>query len=462
MEIIPGTKDVFGQLPRMKGYTHLALCFPHPGDFRSRETTANALQVATSRIVKALPWIGGAVVHTGSTAAGCTGTFAIARSSATGNILKIQDRSEDCPSYEDILNAKGVSRQFDVTVLSAETSLPDSYTESEGNPAPVLTLTASWIYDSIILDCAAQHNVLDMGGINQFLRLLATSLQAQLSDEGEKFDPNIIETNLRDRLSLFPLLGPDEEKCDHSDLRVTATSNPRKQYQPSGAAGITSELADSKPAFHHFRIQASNLELLKKTAETPSLDDALSAFIWKSLSAVRRRHGNISPETISGFTRAIDCRRSLEVPAEYMGHMAVKTCSKMTFSQIENSSLSEIAAHLRKDVHRIRDRHWLRSLATLIDEEPDKSTFNFGKGFDPETWINASSWAGVEAYQLQFGRLGKPSLIRRPDAKPVQAILIFLPRFENGDMDVLFCLRRFEIIGLRELGDWSQLVEYIG
>lgn len=459
MEVLPGTEDIFGQLPRMKGYTHLALCFLHSGFSGSQERTTGQLRAATSRVTTALPWIGGSVVHirteTGSET-GSTGTFAIARCPATEDILKFQDRSDVYPNLEDIIDAKGPSHQLDVSKLSTETSLPDSYTESDDHPAPVLTLTVSWISCGVILDCAAQHNVMDMGGIDQFLRLLATSLQIQQENEGE-LDPKAIEINLQDRLNLFPLLAPDEEKCDHSELRVPATPNPTQRPRP----GILPWLTTSQPAFHHFRINATNLGTLKFIAETPSADDALSAFIWKSLSAVRQSNGQV-PDAVTGFTRAIDCRRALGVPTEYMGQMAVKTYSKMTLAQIEQSSLAAIAAHLRKDVQRIRDRHWLRSLATLIAQEPDKSTFNFGKEFDPETWINASSWAGVAAYGLEFGRLGKPAIIRRPDAKPVQGILIFLPIFENGDLDIVLCLRKFEIQGLRGLKDWERFAEYIG
>ncbi|OQE18010.1 hypothetical protein PENSTE_c019G07935 [Penicillium steckii] len=451
MDILPGTQDVFGQLPRMKGYTHLALYFPHSDDCVSRENTATALRTATSHITTALPWIGGTVVNTGMQN-GSTGTFAIARCAATEDILKIQDRSDVCPSYEDIINVQGVGRQLDVSLLSEQTSLPDSYIDQ---PAPVITLTVSWIRSGLVLDCAAQHNILDMRGIDQFLRLLAISLQNQTLDGSQ-----VIEVNLRDRMNLFPLLGVDEERCDHSELRVPSNPNSTQRPRLVEKSALQSS-RDSEPAFHHFRIKSFNLDTLKSLAETPSIDDALSAFIWKSLSTVRRRHGQ-PPEAVTGFTRAIDCRRTLHVPTEYMGQMAVKTYSKSTLAENEQSSLTTIAALLRKDVQRIRDRHWLRSLATLTAEEPDKSTFNFGKEFDPETWINASSWAGVAAYKLHFGLLGKPALVRRPDAKPVQGILIFLPRFENGDMDVLLCLREFEIQGLRELDDWNRFAEYIG
>lgn len=437
-------QDIFGQLPRMKGYTHLALCFPHPEGLK-QEATVAFLEAATRRITSALPWIGGSVINQGA-GTGCSGLFTVVPCTRTEAVFRIQDRSDVCPSYEEILQAREASDLLDVAILSAESSLPDSYTDSSCNPAPVLTLTASWIKGGIVLDCAAQHNILDMGGIDQLLKLLATALQ------GQAFDQYAIDINTRDRLSLFPLLAADEANIDHSQMQCPSSlDKPLRPPPPPGPIA----------SFHHFRFKATSLSQLQSLAETPSLDDALSAFVWKRLSAVRMSQAH-TPDAVTGFSRALDCRRTLGIPVEYMGVVAVKAYSTMRFDELGSSSLAIVAARLRKDVRTIRDRTFLRSLATLIAEEPDKSTINFVKGFNPDTWVNASSWAGVGAYGLDFGPLGKPAIIRRPKSKPVQGLLYFLPRLEQGDMDVLLCLKENEIQGLRSDPEWSRYGEYIG
>ncbi|KAJ5825227.1 hypothetical protein N7474_002365 [Penicillium riverlandense] len=441
MQELPGSRDVFGQLPRLKGYTHLALCFHYP-DIKPRETVVESLQKACQRLTTALPWLAGRVVNRG-TGAGCSGVFAICSCTKAEGILKVQDRSDVCPSYDDIIRSNGSSDMLDCSLLSAETTLPDSY---EDESAPVLTLTGTWIKNGIILDCAAQHNMCDMGGIDQFLQLLATSLQ-----NGELPQP-AIEINNRDRRSIFPLLGQDEIQYDHSAMRCpSALNRPLRPPPPPGP----------RPAFQHFPFSATSLRSIAEMCNTPSIDDALSAFVWKRLSAVRLHLYN-SPDAITGFSRAVDCRRILSVPAQYMGQLAVKTFSTMTLRQIEESSLETVAAHLRKDLQRIRDQNFLRSLATLIDSEPDKSTFNFVQGFNPDTWINASSWAGVNAYTLEFGLLGKPAVIRRPTSKPVQSLLYFLPQTEQGDIDVLLCLKYEETVRLKKDEEWSKYTLYIG
>ncbi|KAJ5699092.1 hypothetical protein N7462_001097 [Penicillium macrosclerotiorum] len=443
MELVPGTQDVFGQLPRMKGYTHLVVCLSHPESY-SRDATVLAFQAAASRITAALPWLGGAVLHS-EVGPGCTGIFTVARCARTRNILHIQDRSEECSSYEDIIASRAPSDLLEGHLLSAQTSLPDSYTESETEPAPVLTLTMSWIKNGLILDCAAQHNILDMGGIDQFFRLLATELQAKCCGH------TVIDTNNRDRLQMFSLLEPNEFRCGHSDMRCPSSLITIRRSPPPG----------SLPAFYHFRFDKASILQLAGLANTPSVDDALSAFIWKQLSIARLRLGQ-KPGTVTGFSRAVDCRQALNIPKEYMGVAVVKTFSTMTLEEIGRASLGSIAVNLRRDVRRIRDRSFLRSLATLIAEEPDKSTINYVPELNPDTWLNASSWAGVGAYSLNFGPLGKPGIVRRPKSKPVLGLLYFLPKSEQGDIDVLLCLKESEIQGLRGDPQWSQYAGYIG
>lgn len=443
MDLFPGMIDVWGQLPRMKGYTHLAACFSHP-DNLPRETITAHLESATHQITSALPWIGGKVI-TIDQSPGCTGTFTVAPSTLTQNILKFKDRTGQCPSFEEIQQSKASSGQLCGPLLSEESAMPDKYTETEDCPAPVLTLTASWVKGGIILDCAAQHNILDIGGIDQFFQLLAAALR------GDPLDQNTIEVNLADRRTIFPLLESNETRYDHSAMRCSSSFAPAKG--PSHPEG-------PKPAFHYFRFSATSLSNLASLAQTPSIDDALSAFIWQRLSQVRGQDQDAN--SVTGLSRAIDCRRTLDVPKEYMGVVVVKTYSKMTFQEMDRSSLIDIAAQLRQDVRRVREQHFLRSLATLIAEEPDKSTISFVSGFNPDTWINASSWAGASMHTLDYGVLGRPAFVRRPESKPVQSLLYFLPMIDNGDINVLLCLKESEIDGLCNDVEWNKYAEYIG
>ncbi|KAI9743965.1 MAG: hypothetical protein M1818_002699 [Claussenomyces sp. TS43310] len=450
MDIIPGTQDVLGQLPRLKGYTHLLLCFP--ADDLSREATTEALSKASHRLTVAFPWLAGQVVHQGVDR-GCSGTFTVAcypQGEAPASILRVQDQVDVCPPYENLISTRGPSDLLDGALLSTETSLPESYVESA--PAPVLTFTASWIQDGVLLDCAAHHNMMDMGGIDQVLRLLAIALK------GEDFPRTAIDVSNCDRLTVLPLLGPDEVRRDHSHFRCPSRLGMSLRPLPSGPP----------PSYHYFRFTAANLAQLRALCapndpaiHPTSTDDALSAFIWKRLSAHRLNQGQL-PTSTTLFSRAVDCRRSLGVPKEYMGNMAMKTFSKMTFYSIDISPLSAIAIQLRQDVQKVRDTHQLRSLATLIAEEPDKTTINVVPDFNPDTDINASSWVGVDAYHLEFGLLGKPTLIRRPKSKPVMGLLFFLPRTRGGDIDALLCLRDEEMQGLRSDREWSRYAEYIG
>ncbi|RAL09580.1 uncharacterized protein BO97DRAFT_427216 [Aspergillus homomorphus CBS 101889] len=108
-------------------------------------------------------------------------------------------------------------------------------------------------------------------------------------------------------------------------------------------------------------------------------------------------------------------------------------------------------------------RHYIRSFATRITTQQDRSRISYGGDFDPQTDIGSSSWADVQLYRVAFGPLlGKPALVRRPDFAPLKSDIYFMPRTEEGDVDALLCMTEEDFAGLDVDPEWRRYADCIG
>ena len=454
-------RDDIGQLARLKTYTHLLCCFPLPED-QSQEAISKSLEDAALKLTAAFPWLTAKVVNEGAEP-GNSGTFKLlpcTSFSAPNTIIRIKDCRELCPSYADILSTKGSQPMLDGSILGPVKAFPETYQESEADPAPVLVIQANFIKGGLLLDAAAQHNFIDGGGLFHSLRLFAKALR------GEPFSPVELEQGNRDRRTIIPLLKSDEPLLDHSHLICPpippSNGVPAPPPNPNNAAWYT------------FRFPASALSSLKDRANaslpppTPDSDisfvstnDALSAFIWQRLSTVRlARHGQA--DKLSKFSRAMDARRAMGVPREYMGQMGYNATCHLPFSVLTGSSLGAVAAALRQKMLAANDEYSVRSWVSFIAGEKDKSRIMFGGKFDPENDVGASSLVHAELHSVEFGVLGRPQLVRRPNFKPLQSCVYFWSQTVEGDWDVLMCLGEKDVVGLKEDREWSGNTEFIG
>lgn len=450
-------QDVIGQLPLLKSYSHLCLCFP-VHDQSSRDEIVEKLQTAALKLTTAIPLLAGKVINEGSSPSN-SGLFkAVPCSlwSPPNTIVRVKDCSNVCPSYNELVDAKGPVSMLDGDVLCPRKAFPASYEETESDPAPVVALQANFIRGGLLLDCAAQHNMIDMSGIEQVLRLLATALR------GEGIPLLAIGQGNRDRRNMIRLLSPDEPLGDHGHLR---------RAQPGEKRNFPLE-PDSPYRWCNFRFSPASQARLKTLASNPysesnstipfvSTNDALTAFCWQRIITARQ-HRRQSPTAISKFCRAVDGRKALGVPKEYMGHMVHIATSWLTFEELETLPLATIACALRKSVNDVNGEYTVRSWTTLISNEPDKSNIVFGGKFNPDTDIGSSSWAHVSLCREEFGVLGKPSLIRRPNFMPLKSDVYFLPRTEEGDIDALVCVNELDFEALKLDEEWNAYAEHIG
>lgn len=455
MEDFAHIHDVIGQLPFLKSYTHFLLCFPLRNGLTKDSIVAN-LETATSKLVETFPWLAGKVINEGS-GPGDSGLFRVVpcqKFAWRQSILKVKDCTDLCPSFTDISKAQGPFSMLDGQVLASLPAFPQSYEDSESDPAPVVLLQANFVQGGLLLDICAQHNFMDGGGLLHLLGLLATALR------GEDFSRLVIEQGNRDRRNIIPLLRADEPMLDHSHFR-------RTRPDPS----IPKPARDPSP-WWAFRFPASKLAGLKALASPPkgsnpavpfvTTNDALSAFCWQRVTAVRLGRDPSLDGAMSRFCRAADARRPMGVPSQYMGHMVHVATTTLSMKEIEQGPLFTVAAALRKSLNDVNDAYGVRSFVTLIANTPDKATIGYTGTFNLDTDIGSSSMAHSDIWNAEFGVLGKPDLVRRPNFPPLESDIYFWPHSPAGDIDALLCFNEDVLNDLKVDPEWNSYVEYIG
>ncbi|KAI5853647.1 transferase family-domain-containing protein [Durotheca rogersii] len=415
-------RDVVGQLPFLKTYSHILLAFELKGYEESKDETTKCLQTASLKLTEAFPWLATKVVNRCS-GPGNSGLFELepcALWSPPNTVLRVKDCSSLCPPCEDIVRRRGPCTMLDGGILGPRKAFPESYEETEDDPTPVLAFQANFIRGGLLLDCAAQHNFIDMNGIEQC-----------------------------------------ESTKDHSQFkRPAASEKPPLLLRPNS------------PFFwRYFRFSAHKLKELKARAMPSegcdpsvsyiSTNDALTAFCWQRVTTVRlRRHQ--TPHATAKFCRAVDAWNTMGVPPGYMGDLVTIATSRMTFKDLVDAPLSVIAGVLRRDLNAVDTPDYIRSFATHIANTPDKSTIVYGGKLNPDTDIGSSPWARIQLCRVTFGPLGKPALIRRPNFGPIRSDIYFISQLKSGDIDALLCFNEEDMDELIEEEEWSAYADYIG
>ena len=452
----PHIQDEVGQLPFLKSYQHMLLCFP-VAEKVSRDSLVDSLHDAALKLTTTFPWLAGRIVNEGS-GPGNSGRFKLVKCekfAPPNTIMRIKDCSDSCPPYEEISRARGPITMFDSHVLAPYRAFPEGYQDSEDDPAPAALFQANFIKGGLLLNLAVQHNLIDGGGLFQLLKLLATAMR------GEEFPEKAVQQGNRDRRKIIPLLGEDEKMLDFSHLRLPPPSQrppPRDGPRPPAP-------------WCYFRVPAEKAKEIKALATKPELfdpavkyissNDALSAFSWKRITEIRQRRKPM-PDATSKFCRAMDARKAMGVPTEYMGHMVHMATTWLTFKELEEKPLAYIASALRKSVNEVNNEYSLRSFVTLIANEPDKSTIGYGGTFNPDTDVGSSSLSHSDIYGSDFGLLGKPELIRRANFSPLESDVYFWPQTANGDFDLLLNFTEADIEALKHDEEWTSYVNTIG
>ncbi|KAK3324853.1 trichothecene biosynthesis acetyltransferase [Apodospora peruviana] len=444
-------QDILGQLPMLQVYAHILYFFPIP-EWTDRQQIVSQLEEAITKVREKVPWMGARVVNVGK-GPKHSGIYRVAACPKPDRPIEVRDVRDKVASYADFSRKKAPLSMIDPQLLTPVSAFPIRFEDSEQDPARVIRLQASFITGGLILDFVIHHNMVDAGGHFGYVKLMAMAMR------GEEFPEALLREANRDRRNLFALLTPTEPMLDHSHHR-----------RPPITAAAPLAAAPEPARYHIFRFTVEKMNKLKAISSNSdemdpdvpfiTTDDALSAFCWKRLTAARARH--FPPDTKSRFSRAIDGRGVLGLSPNYMGDVIHNVPAWLTFKELVDWPISKIASHLRKRLNQVNTAYHVRSFATFISKEADKSTITYAGEFNPATDVGCSSIRGRKDLFPDFGALGKPQLIRRPPPAPFPGLVVFFPANEAGDSDAMVCLTETEFAALSRDPEWTEFIEYIG
>ncbi|KAI1645172.1 transferase family-domain-containing protein [Daldinia loculata] len=454
-------QDVIGQFPQLKTYSHALAIFPlNPGV--SQDSVVAALKDAISQIISKIPWLGEQVVHEGQGLgnSGIIRTRPLPSGISGGDILYVRDCTNLCPSYEDIIQRGGPLSSLDGNILCPFPGFPMGYDVEKMGFAPVVAVQASFIKGGVILNISNQHNMVDTSGVFVFNSLLAIAMQGKDIPQAYVDQANI------DRTKVIPLLDPGQPIRDHSYLLKSA-------FTPTPAPPL--KLPASPLKWACFRVFQKAMPKIKAAASIKdefdssvtyiSSNDALCALYWKRLAAVRVANGSVAPSSVSKFARAIDVRAAVGCPPGYMGQMIHHAITRFSYRDLASPelTLSTIASRLRAELNQSANEWAVRSYATFVAGVADKGELVYGGGLNPALDVGSSSVSQLVTGLVDFGVLGKPTLMRRPNLAPFGGVMYVLPpEDESQYLPVIVCLSERDLEGLRQDKEWGAATQYVG
>lgn len=445
-------QDVLGQLPMLQTYSHILYFFPMPQDV-SKEQIVHDLEAAITKVRQRVPWMGARVINTGK-CVGNSGVYRPVKCQLPHPAVEVKDVENALAQYSEFRERKAPLSMINTKLLTPVVGFPQRFEDSDEHPAHVIRVQVNFLQGGVIVDFAIEHNMGDAGGHFGMVKLVAMAMR------GEEFPDTLLQQANRDRRDIVPLLEPHEELLEHSHhLRPI----------PTASAPLTT--SEPEPArYHIFRFTLAKMAKLKELAsqsdgfdpDVPfiSTDDALCAFCWQRF--IKARKTRFPADTMSRFGRQIDGRRLICLSPDYMGDVICTVCTWMTFHELTESPLSTVACQLRKELNKANNAYYLRSFATFIAREPDKSIITYGGKFDPRIESGCSSVRALSGIFPSFGKLGTPDFIRRPPSIPFPSVVVFFPGTPEGDCDASICLTNAEFELLSNDKEWTEYVEYIG
>ncbi|KAJ9148364.1 Transferase [Pleurostoma richardsiae] len=452
-------QDVIGQFPQLKSYNQgLMICALD--DAVRQESVVTALEAAISQIVAKIPWLGEQVIHEAGDQ-GTSGGFTTTpwpEAAGPAKLLYVRDCRQLVPSFDEIVRAGGPVSMLDGSILCPLPGFPLSYDERKIGPAPVVAVQVSFIKGGVIINFSNQHNMMDASGVFAFVALLSIAMQ------GNEIPQSLVDQANLDRSKVIPLLEGGQPVRDHSHLFIKPSARPTGSSPGSPARWAFFRLSRSGVA--EIESAASDTLDFDPAVSYVSANDALCAFYWKRLAAVRLGNRSVDPAAVSKFSRAIDARSAVGVPSGYMGQMVYHAATRFTYGELltdEDLTLSALASRMRADLNESNTEWAVRSYATFLTGVPDKSKLVYGGGINPALDIGSSSMSQGTSGALNFGILGKPALLRRANLTPVPGILYFYPpEPDSGCLPVLVCLSETDLEGLKGDEEWSRYAEFIG
>lgn len=441
--------DIFGQqiLPI---YTQICFGFPVTDD-QSYSRIFKTLEAALERLYTQFPWLAGCVVND-ETTADSTGAFKIRTQGENPRLFAKNVRHDSSfPSMEALRLAGFPVGALDEDILAPRKTLMET---DDSSPPEVFLVQTTLITGGILLTFLGHHQAMDGIGQDQIVRLFS---KASRNEEFTDEERSVVNLAAGNNIPLLEALSELPHALDHQIVD--------KQNVPLQS--------NSQPApdciWAYFSFSKTSLEALKaiviqdSLAKFLSTDDALSAFIWKSVTTARLAH--LPPTTPSTFARAVDVRSLLSIPRLHPGFVQNMTYNTFTFQELTSMPLGVLASHLRSKVDPRTSTlaHDTRALATFLSRTADKSCVSFAATMRGASDIFFSSWAKMKSYEYDFGAgLGRAEVVRRTRSRNMtEGLMYLMPKSPSGEIGLVACLSEEDMAALRRSDGFLEFAEYI-
>lgn len=467
--------NILEQQPNFhKLYTQICFCFS-VADTSSQSAIVNRLTNGLEVLSTKIPWTAGQVINE-NPSEGNSGVYKIVSLESIPRLV-VKDLRNDSsvPTMKALREANFPFVMLDESIFAPCSTLPEVFAGAASDSAPVLLVQANFITGGLVITFNGQHNTMDAAGQAHIIRLLSKACSTEHFTNEELSVANEL------RHDKVPLL--DESYTPGPELAHQLVPPPLLNPTPEGpsSSGPLPSLPASKHTWSYFTFSSAALAALKSISLTSlppnsassfvSTDDALTAFIWQSITRVRlpRLQSSstidMTPNSIK-LTRAVDVRRYLGISPSYPGLMQNMTYHSYLLSQLVSAPLGVIAANLRSAVDPNTSTlvHDTRALATVLSRSNDKSRISFTASIDLEKDIMLSSWSKFDfLWELEFGLgLGKPEAVRRPQFTPVESLIYSMPKARDRGVAVGMCLRDEDLEKLKGHEEFAKYAEYVG
>ena len=436
--------DALAQQPGINRlYTQLTFCFAHSDD--SLDSLVETLTDGLERLLANFPWVAGKVVNE-------NGRFKITPEKTSRLVVRDLRHDPSVPGWETLRHANFPFSMLDESVIAPDKTLV--VTDVSTLEMPVFIVQANFINGGLLLTFNAQHGSMDMAGQSQIINLLAKACR------DESFSSSELSIGNLNRKNMIPILDnyvPGSE-LEHQIVKDSPIITARP---------VTPQSEPHERVWAYFAFSASSLAALKAHASKAlpqgsfvSTDDALSAFIWQSITRARLPRYSTLSEAQSTLSRNVNMRRYLSIPSTYPGVIVNSTVHTSAIDTLAKAPLSTVAAQLRAALDPKALAYRTRALATLISQGGKAS---FAAGNAPELDVRLSSWAKERCYEYDFG-FGKPEAVRRPRFThgAREGLVYLLPKAPDGEIAVGLCLRNDDLERLRRDAEFAKFGTYVG
>ena len=194
-----------------------------------------------------------------------------------------------------------------------------------------------------------------------------------------------------------------------------------------------------------------------------STDDAITAFLWQSIT--RARLSRLDPSMMTSLARAVNIRPFLDIPEKCIGPIQNVSYHSHTIEKLLEQPLGALALQLRAALvpQTSKIAQETRELASFLHRTPDKTVVIYAANIDSSTDIRLTSWAKLNSYSLDSGLgLSKPEAVRVPRLEPLESLICLLPKTREGDIEVALCLRNEDLERLKTDEKVMKYAKWIG